>query len=132
MKACTFICLLISFEVNCQIDSLSFYTNQINQDSIQIVKTKQRIDSLKVELDSLKSESKEIQHLIESLKEENLWLNELMEKYQEQINQKPKEVKKRKKWTLLRKTSLIPTKKLRISLDFLPDLPTTKVFPFQT
>ena len=93
-KACTFIYLLLSFEVNSQIDSLSFYQNQKDQDFIQIVKTKQRIDSLKVELDSLKSESKEIQHLIESLKEENRWLNELMEKYQEQIDQKPKEVKK--------------------------------------
>lgn len=93
-KACTFICLLFSFEVNCQTDSLSFYQNQIDQDLIQLVKTRLRIDSLKVELDSLKSESKKRQLLIESLKEENRWLNELMKKYQEQINQKPKGIKK--------------------------------------
>ncbi|WP_169312069.1 hypothetical protein [Fluviicola taffensis] len=53
-----------------------------------------RIDSLKLQLDSLKSESEKTQVLIDTLKQENILLRELMKLYLEQINRKQEEALK--------------------------------------
>jgi hypothetical protein len=88
MRTFLFISLFFSSESYSQIDSLQFYQQQIEQDSIQLIKSQFRIDSLKLELEALKSESKDTQFFIDALKEENRWLNELMKKYQNQLKQK--------------------------------------------
>lgn len=64
---------------------------QIQFDSIMLVKTHMRIDSLKLELDSLKLESEKTQLIIDKLKKENMLLEELMKKYLDTLTRKREE-----------------------------------------
>ena len=81
--------LLISTKGYSQTDSINIYKRQIELDSAELIKIQLRVHNLKMELDSLKSESKKNQRLIDELKQENILLAELMKKYMDQINSKP-------------------------------------------
>ncbi|WP_341900497.1 hypothetical protein [Fluviicola taffensis] len=91
MKTIFCLILLTSTSGYSQIDS---HHKQIELDSIELIKIQLRIDSLKFQLDSLKSESKKTQVLIDTLKQENILLRELMKLYLEQINRKQEEALK--------------------------------------
>lgn len=83
-----FLFLFISTVGYSQLDSLH---QQIQFDSIMLVKTTMRIDSLKLELDSLKLESEKNQLVIDKLKQENMLLEKLMKKYQDELARKREE-----------------------------------------
>jgi len=85
MKTFIYLIFFISTLGHSQTDSLY---KQIELDSFELIKTQLRIDSLKLQLDSLNSESKKTQVLIQELKQENIRLAELMKLYIEQINRK--------------------------------------------
>lgn len=91
MRFLLFLILFISIKGYGQTDPLNIYKKQIELDSIELIKVELRIRCLKLELDSLKTESEKRQIFIDQLKQENIVLVELMKKYIEQINRRKEE-----------------------------------------
>jgi hypothetical protein len=89
MKAFLYFILFISIDTYSQTNSIDTYKKQIKLDSVELIRTQLRIRSLEKELDSLKSESENIQILIDQLKHENILLEQLMKRYLQQINPQP-------------------------------------------